>query len=125
MRRIWHRSRHSTSAVSSLYEENNPPFASPALARPQNLAAHGDPDAADLAAACIHGLARNHPFVDGNKRTAWVAGRLFLADNGFGLEFDPADAVRVVEGVAAGRIDEPALADWLRRRVRDRSDAAT
>ena len=92
-----------------------------ALARPRNLAAYGDPDAADLAAAYMYGLARSHAFIDGNKRTAWVAGRLFLADNGFGLEFDPADAVGVVEGVAAGRIDEATLADWLRRRMRGRS----
>ena len=89
-----------------------------ALARARNLAAYGDPDAADLAAAYIHGLARSHAFIDGNKRTAWVAGRLFLADNGFGLEYDPVDAVRMVEGVAAGRIGETALADWLRSRLR-------
>ncbi len=58
-------------------------------ARPRNLAAHGNPDAADLAPAYICGPTAGHPFVDGNKRTAWVAGRLFLADNGYRLDFDP------------------------------------
>ena len=90
-----------------------------ALARPLNLAAYGTPDAAALAAACIYGLAMNHGFVDGNKRVAWVAGRLFLADNGRKLDFDPQTAIRVMEGVAAGRIGEPELAEWLRSRLRD------
>ena len=90
-----------------------------ALARPLNLEAYGDPDAAALAAACIYGLAMNHGFVDGNKRVAWVAGRLFLADNGCSLAFDPVDAIRVMEGVAAGRVSETELADWLRVRLRD------
>ena len=89
-----------------------------ALAHPGNISAYGNPDAADLAAACIRGLAAGHPFVDGNKRTAWVAGRLFLADNGYRLDFDPLDAVAVMEGVAAGRIDETALAGWIRARLR-------
>ncbi|MEI9905637.1 MAG: type II toxin-antitoxin system death-on-curing family toxin [Asticcacaulis sp.] len=60
-----------------------------ALARPQNLAAYGNPDVAALAAAYAYGLAKNHGFVDGNKRTAWIAARLFLADNGYRLTFDP------------------------------------
>ena len=89
-----------------------------ALARPVNLAQCGGPDAAELAAACAWGLARNHGFVHGNKRTAWVAARLFLADNGYGLEFEPLDAIRIVEGVAAGNIDEAALADWFRSHAR-------
>ena len=88
-----------------------------ALARPRNIAAYGEPDAADLAAATIRGLAAAHPFVDGNKRTAWVAGRLFLADNGYRLAFEPLDAVALMEGVAAGRVDETALAAWIRARL--------
>ena len=88
-----------------------------ALARPLNLASYGDPDIAALAAACIHGLAGSHPFIDGNKRTAWVTGRVFLADNGARLEFDPLEAVRLMEGVAAGRIAEADLAAWLRSRL--------
>lgn len=88
-----------------------------ALARPQNLAAYGDPDAAALAAAYAYGLARNHGFSDGNKRTAWVVSRLFLADNGHRLRFEPMDAVRLVEGVAGGTISEEILASWFRERL--------
>ena len=85
-----------------------------ALMRPVNLAHYGEPDAADLAASYAYGLAKNHGFVDGNKRTAWVAARLFLADNGQCLEFDLDDAVQVMEGVASGGIGESELADWFR-----------
>ena len=88
-----------------------------ALARPLNIASYEDPDAAALAAAYAWGLARNHGFIDGNKRTAWVAARLFLADNGRNFEFEPLEAVRIMEGVAAGRIDEAALAGWFRSRL--------
>ncbi len=89
-----------------------------ALARPVNLATYGNPDAAELAAAYLYGLAMNHGFIDGNKRTAWVTARVFLADNGCNLVFDPQDAVRVVEDVAAGRIGEPELSSWFRLRLR-------
>ena len=85
-----------------------------ALARPVNLAAYGDPDAADLAAAYAYGLAKNHGFVDGNKRTAWITARVFLVDNGWVLQFDATEAVRVMVDAAAGAIDEPALAAWFR-----------
>jgi death-on-curing protein len=77
-----------------------------ALARAQNLAAYGEPDAADLAAAYAYGLAKNHGFTDGNKRTAWVAARLFLADNGYTLQVNGLDAVRMVESLA-----------WFRARI--------
>jgi death on curing protein len=86
-----------------------------ALARPQNLAAYGEPDAADLGAA--YGLARSHGFADGNKRTAWVIARLFLADNGYRLRFDPAEAVRATEKLAAGTLEESQLAEWFRRQL--------
>jgi death on curing protein len=89
-----------------------------ALARPQNLAAYGEPDAADLAAAYAFGLAKNHGFADGNKRTAWVAARLFLADNGYTLQVNGTEAVLMVEAMAAGTLDEPAVADWFRARMR-------
>nr|WP_294529342.1 type II toxin-antitoxin system death-on-curing family toxin [uncultured Rhodopila sp.] len=88
-----------------------------ALARPQNLAAYGDPDAAALAAAYAYGLARNHGFSDGNKRTAWVVARLFLADNGCVLRFDPAEAVNLTESLAAGTLEEAAVAEWFRSRL--------
>jgi death on curing protein len=88
-----------------------------ALARPQNLDLYGEADVAALAAAYAYGLARNHGFSDGNKRTAWIAARLFLADNGYRLRFDSTDAVRTMEGVAAGEIDEGQLAMWFRQRT--------
>ena len=90
------------------------------LARPQNLAADESPDAAALAAAYAFGLIRNHGFADGNKRTGWVIARLFLADNGYGLRFDPADAVLAMEAVAAGTRSEPELAEWFRQRIFNR-----
>ena len=88
-----------------------------ALARPANLAAYGDPDAAELAAGYMFGLAANHGFVDGNKRTAWVTGRVFLADNGFVVDFDAVEAGQVMQGVAAKRMTETELAPWLRSRL--------
>lgn len=88
-----------------------------ALDRPLNLAAYGEPDAAALAASYAYGLTRNHPFADGNKRTCWVVARLFLADNGYRLRFDPADAVRTMESVAAGTVTESELATWFRQRI--------
>lgn len=88
-----------------------------ALARPRNLAVYGEPDAADLAAAYAYWLAKNHGFADGNKRTAWVAGRLLLADNGYTLRVNGPEAVRMVEALAAGTMDEPAVADWFRTRI--------
>lgn len=91
-----------------------------ALARPINLASYGEPDGAALAAAYAFGLARGHGFSDGNKRTAWIAARLFLADNDFQLAFDPAEAVKTVEAVAAGTMAESELAKWLRQRIEQR-----
>ena len=88
-----------------------------ALARHINLASYADPDVADLAAAYAFGLAKNHGFVDGNKRTGWVAARLFLADNDYRIEFEPADAIRTMEAVAAGSMGEADLAAWFRDRV--------
>ena len=94
-----------------------------ALARPQNLTAHGTPDAAEPAAAYAYGLARNHGFVDGNKRIAWISARLFLADNGYSLTFEPLDAIRIMQNLAAGRISESELAGWFRQRIEPREKA--
>jgi death-on-curing protein len=91
-----------------------------ALARPHHLLAYGDPDAADLAAAYGFGIARNHPFVDGNKRTAFVAVELFLDLNGFVLEAGDAECVLTMLAVAAGQMDEAAFAHWLRQHSRAR-----
>lgn len=88
-----------------------------ALARPQNLTLYGTPDVADLAAAYVYGLTKNHGFIDGNKRTAWIAARLFLADNGYRIRIDKVDAVRTVEAVAASRMSEAELASWFRDRI--------
>lgn len=88
-----------------------------ALARPLNLWSYGSPDAADLAAAYAFGLARNHPFIDGNKRTAWVLARLFLELNGAELRFEKADAVQIMLALAAGEVSEEAMAAWFRERL--------
>ena len=88
-----------------------------ALARPRNLAHYGEPDVCQLAAAYAFGLAKNHPFIDGNKRSAFVATELFLALNGWRLDAPDTDCVVVMLSLAAGDIDEPGLAQWLRERV--------
>ena len=89
-----------------------------ALARPQQRHAYGDPppDLADLAASLAYGLARNHPFTDGNKRTAWILARLFLALNDVRIAFDPEDAVDMVLMLAAGNLAENEVAAWLSAR---------
>jgi death-on-curing protein len=94
-----------------------------AVMRPQNLAGYVNSDIADLAAAYAFGLARNHGFVDGNKRTAWVIARLFLADNGTQLRFNRAEAVKTVEALAAGTLGEAKLAEWFRERIAPGSTA--
>ena len=86
-----------------------------ALARPRNLGGNGTPDAADLAAAYASGLVRNRGFADGNKRTAWIVARLFLATNKYRLNFGKTDAVRAIEALAVGTLDEAQFAEWLRQ----------
>ena len=89
-----------------------------ALARPENLVAYGsDADVAALAAAYAYGLARNHAFVDGNKRAAFLATGLFLVLNGYRLVATQADAALTVLSLAAGDIDEAAFAAWLRQHI--------
>jgi death on curing protein len=85
-----------------------------ALARPLNKFAYGETDLATLAAAYAFGLARNHPFVDGNKRAAFGAMIVFLGLNGIDLDVPPEDATAIILEVAAGEIDEDGLARWLR-----------
>lgn len=85
-----------------------------ALARAANLAAYGDPDAAALAATYGYGIARNHPFVDGNKRAAFLSAGLFLALNGHRLVAAQADATVMMLSLAAGELDEAEFAGWLR-----------
>lgn len=85
-----------------------------ALARPKNLTAYEDPDIASLAAAYGFGLAKNHPFVDGNKRAAFLAVGLFLALNGYRLSASQLDATKAMLGVTAGEVSEPDFAAWIR-----------
>ena len=96
-----------------------------ALMRPQNIVAYADashpPDAATLAASYGVGLAKNHPFVDGNKRAAFLAVGLFLYLNGLRLQASQADATLTMLAVAAGDISEEAFAAWLREHAVARS----
>lgn len=85
-----------------------------AISRPRNRAAYESPDAADLAASYAYGISRNHAFIDGNKRTAFVAAELFLLLNGYQLLADDAGSVVTMLAVAAGDMTESDLAAWLR-----------
>jgi death-on-curing protein len=86
-----------------------------ALARPQQLYAYGDnPDIIDMAAAYTAGIVRNHPFIDGNKRTGFLLGVLFLELNGYRFTASEESAAQAILSLAAGTLDESALAAWLR-----------
>ncbi len=84
-----------------------------ALARPLSQWAYGEDDLTRLGAAYAFGLARNHPFSDGNKRTAWVIARLFLTFNGHSLDYEAQEAINTVLALAAGNLSEQELADWF------------
>jgi len=84
-----------------------------ALARPQNLFAYGESDLAALGAAYAFGIARNHPFVDGNKRTAFATLIVFLGLNGITFAPPPAEATASILALAAGEIDQETLAKWI------------
>jgi len=86
-----------------------------ALARPANRAAYGDPDIAELAALYAIALARNHPFVDGNKRTAYVALELCLRLNGLRFPVSDAEAAVVMLQLAAGEISDEEFTTWVRQ----------
>lgn len=88
-----------------------------ALARPEQLAHYGAPDVADIAAAYAYGLARNHPFADGNKRVAFLALGLSLRMNGYRLTATQPDATQTVLSLAAGDLSEEALAAWIRANI--------
>lgn len=88
-----------------------------AMARPRNLADYGEPDAAALAGAYAYGIARNHPFVDGNKRTAAVVSETFLLLNGHSLDASDAELVVAFVALAAGELSEDELADWFRQHL--------
>ena len=88
-----------------------------AMARPQNLAQYGEPDIAELAASYAFGIARNHPFVDGNKRTAAVVSETFLALNGGTLQASDAELVVAFVALAAGELSEDELTIWFREHL--------
>lgn len=91
-----------------------------ALARAENLAAYNpDADAAALAAAYAFGIAKNHPFIDGNKRTAFVAMELFLMDNGYALTASDEEALMTMLRLAAGAMGEEEYAGWIRSNIGD------
>lgn len=90
------------------------------LARAQNLAAYGDPDVAELAAANGAGISQNHPFVDGNKRAAFLSVGLFLALNGHRLVATQAEATLAMLSLAAGELRDEEFAEWLRRHIEPR-----
>lgn len=84
-----------------------------ALMRPRNQWAYGEANLCTLAAAYAYGISRNHPFTDGNKRTAWVLARLFLALNEIRIAFEPQDAIAMVLSLADGRLNEADVANWF------------
>ena len=87
-----------------------------ALSRPRNKFSYdSESDIFDLAAAYGFGLAKNHPFNDGNKRVAFLSVGLFLVINGYRLVADPMDAIQTMLDLAAGQLTEDSLADWVRK----------
>ncbi len=88
-----------------------------ALAKAVNRWSYGEDDRCVLAAAYAFGVARNHPFTDGNKRTAWVLARLFLRLNGIALRYAQGEAIDMVLALAAGELGENELAEWFRERA--------
>jgi death-on-curing protein len=91
-----------------------------ALARPLNVAAYGEPDVAELAASYGVGLAKNHAFVDGNKRAAFLSVGLFLGLNGQRLRVRQVEATLTMLAVASGEINEASFADWIRTHIEPR-----
>ncbi len=96
-----------------LHGERDTGLLESALARPHNLLAYGEPSIFELAACYAFGLARNHPFLDGNKRIAFMAAYVFLRQNGYRLRADEAEATTVFLDLAASELDEADLAKWL------------
>lgn len=90
-----------------------------ALARPQNLMSYGKPDAAELAAAYVFGIARGHGFADGNKRTGWLTAEVFLVRNGYLFVCEDAALALQVESLAAGLVDQERMAEWIRAHLQE------
>lgn len=91
-----------------------------ALARPQHKHAHEETaDFADLAAAYAFGIARSHPFVDGNKRTAFLVAEIFLGLNGYEIEATDEDVEQMFMRLADGKLSEKKLAEWIREHMKE------
>lgn len=91
-----------------------------ALARPRQIHAYGgNPDIVEMAAAYIFGIIRNHPFIDGNKRTGFMTGIVFLEINGYRFTASEEAATRAILDLAASKLDEQAFLAWLRNNVKD------
>jgi death on curing protein len=88
-----------------------------ALDRPRNKWTYGETDLSSLAASYAYGIARNHPFVDGNKRAAFTALIVFLRFNGVRFQPNYAEAIAAIVALAAGELSEDALAQWVRDRM--------
>lgn len=86
-----------------------------ALARPENLFAYGEPNIYKLAASYAYGIAKNHPFIDGNKRTAYVIMELFLLLNGKELIANDDECIKTFLALAAGELSEDDLVKWLQK----------
>lgn len=86
-----------------------------AMSRPQNVFAYESQDLSVLAVAYAHGIAKNHPFIDGNKRVAFVVARVFLGLNGVRFHPPEAEAVVMIEGLANGQVTQPDSVKWLRK----------
>jgi death-on-curing protein len=95
-----------------------------ALARPENAAAYGEPDVAELGALYALGIARNHPFIDGNKRTAWTAMVLFFEQNAMLFEPPDAEATVVMLDMAAGTMADHVFIGWVRSHAKPRPEVA-
>lgn len=95
----------------------SPELLSSALVRPRHLQDYGDPGIADLAASYAFGIVRNHPFVDGNRRTALVVAETFLMLNGYVLGATDADSVGTFLALAAGELAEQDLAAWINEHI--------
>jgi death-on-curing protein len=119
---------HSQEFIEALHAEQlrlhggasglrDPGMLESALYRPRQKEAYGEPDLCDLAAAYLFGIVKNHPFVDGNKRTGLAAADLFLYFNGFSLETEQEDLIQFVTMVAAGEIDETGAAAFFRDHI--------
>lgn len=89
-----------------------------ALARPRNLFEYGEPGIFELATAYLAGIVQNHPFVDGNKRTGFLAGAAFLGINGLRFVANETDATQMILALASGRLSEQQLAEWLDKNSR-------